>query len=185
MLIKHAVTSIHTSVGCNHVDAAALVLKEYQSKLAAVASQKRARAILSDELYLVSTGSGDFIQNYYTTPCCHAAMMSTGTATSSSAYSPASPMSKLYRMGTQRISVTLLGCFLASIRLYASRRRGRRAAACQTGTAKTRVYLCNPATAGMCQNASDFVYFDGVHPSEAANIIIADSMISAGISLVT
>ncbi|KAL5224835.1 hypothetical protein ABZP36_011474 [Zizania latifolia] len=56
---------------------------------------------------------------------------------------------------------------------------------CQTGTAKTRVYLCNPATAGMCRNASDFVYFDGVHPSEAANVVIADSMISAGISLVT
>jgi hypothetical protein len=35
--------------------------KEYQSKLAAVVG----RAILADALYVVSTGTGDFLQNYY------------------------------------------------------------------------------------------------------------------------
>ncbi|KAL5225022.1 hypothetical protein ABZP36_011661 [Zizania latifolia] len=39
--------------------------EEYQSKLAAVAGRRRARAILSGALYVVSTGTGDFIQNYY------------------------------------------------------------------------------------------------------------------------
>lgn len=39
--------------------------KEYQSKLAALIGQKNATAILSDALYIVSTGTGDFIQNYY------------------------------------------------------------------------------------------------------------------------
>lgn len=39
--------------------------KEYQSKLAAVAGRARARAILGDALYVVSTGTGDFLQNYY------------------------------------------------------------------------------------------------------------------------
>lgn len=39
--------------------------KEYRSKLAAVAGRAKARAILSDALYVVSTGTGDFIQNYY------------------------------------------------------------------------------------------------------------------------
>lgn len=56
---------------------------------------------------------------------------------------------------------------------------------CRTGTAKTRVYLCNPTTAGTCRNASSHVFFDGVHPSEAANAFVAESMIEAGIELIT
>lgn len=39
--------------------------KEYQSKLAAVAGRAKARSILSGALYVVSTGTGDFLQNYY------------------------------------------------------------------------------------------------------------------------
>uniref|UniRef100_A0ACD5ZP45 Uncharacterized protein n=1 Tax=Avena sativa TaxID=4498 RepID=A0ACD5ZP45_AVESA len=39
--------------------------KEYQSKLAAVAGRRGARSILADALYVVSTGTGDFLQNYY------------------------------------------------------------------------------------------------------------------------
>lgn len=39
--------------------------REYQSKLAAVAGRSKARSILSDALYVVSTGTGDFLQNYY------------------------------------------------------------------------------------------------------------------------
>lgn len=55
---------------------------------------------------------------------------------------------------------------------------------CRTGKAGTRVYLCDPATGGgMCRNASSYVYFDGVHPSEAANLVVAESLVSAGIEL--
>lgn len=39
--------------------------KEYQTKLAAVAGRRKARSILADALYVVSTGTGDFLQNYY------------------------------------------------------------------------------------------------------------------------
>lgn len=39
--------------------------KEYRSKLAAVAGRRQARTILAEALYVVSTGTGDFIQNYY------------------------------------------------------------------------------------------------------------------------
>lgn len=60
-----------------------------------------------------------------------------------------------------------------------------RGTCCRTGTAKTRVYLCNPTTAGTCRNASSYVFFDGVHPSEAANLFMAESMVEAGIELVT
>lgn len=61
-----------------------------------------------------------------------------------------------------------------------------RGTCCRTGTATTRVYLCNPtAAAGACRNASSYVFFDGVHPSEAANVFMAESMVEAGIELVT
>lgn len=60
-----------------------------------------------------------------------------------------------------------------------------RGTCCRTGTAKTRVYLCNPTTAGTCRNASSYVFFDAVHPSEAANVFLAESMVEAGIELVT
>jgi hypothetical protein len=39
--------------------------KEYQSKLAAVAGRAKARSILTGAMYVVSTGTGDFLQNYY------------------------------------------------------------------------------------------------------------------------
>lgn len=42
--------------------------KEYQSKLAQIAGSKKASSILSGALYIVSTGSSDFIQNYYVNP---------------------------------------------------------------------------------------------------------------------
>jgi len=42
--------------------------KEYQSKLAKVAGSKQASSILSGALYLVSSGSSDFVQNYYINP---------------------------------------------------------------------------------------------------------------------
>ncbi|WVZ82494.1 hypothetical protein U9M48_029751 [Paspalum notatum var. saurae] len=218
--------------------------KEYRSKLAAVAGRAKARAILSDALYVVSTGTGDFIQNYYR----NASLSRRYTVDQ---YSDllvgifSGFASELYKLGARRIGVTSmppLGCFPATIRLYGKGRRDgacvprlnrdaetfneklnatvrslkarhaglklaifdvyaplrrlaevpaeqgfadARGTCCRTGTEKTRVYLCNPTTAGMCRNASSYVFFDGVHPSEAANVVIAEAMVEAGIELVT
>ncbi|KAL6606644.1 hypothetical protein ACP70R_042297 [Stipagrostis hirtigluma subsp. patula] len=217
--------------------------KEYQSKLAAVAGRSTACAILSGALYVVSTGTGDFIQNYY-----HNASLSGRYGVDQ--YCDllvgifAGFANELYRLGARRIGVTSLpplGCLPAAIRLYGDGRSSAcvarlnrdaeafnrklnatvvalkkrhadlkiaifdiytplrrlaeapaaqgfldaRGTCCRTGTAKTRVYLCNPTTAGTCRNASSYVFFDGVHPTEAANSIIAESMVDAGIELVT
>lgn len=216
--------------------------KEYQSKLAAVAGRARARAILGDALYVVSTGTGDFLQNYY-----HNASLSrrydVDQYTDLLVGIFSGFASELYRLGARRIGVTSmppLGCLPASIRLYgdgkgacvprlnrdaetfnaklnatvrALKRRhadlklaildiytplrklaqdptaygfaDARGTCCRTGTAKTRVYLCNPTAAGTCRNASSYVFFDAVHPSEAANVFIAESTVDAGIELVT
>lgn len=42
--------------------------KEYQGKLAKVAGSKQAASIVKDALYLLSAGSGDFLQNYFVNP---------------------------------------------------------------------------------------------------------------------
>ncbi|XP_038707901.1 GDSL esterase/lipase APG-like [Tripterygium wilfordii] len=57
---------------------------------------------------------------------------------------------------------------------------------CKTGRVGATVFLCNPTTlaAGTCSNATEYVFWDGVHPSEAANQAIADALIFQGIGLI-
>ncbi|KAJ4748933.1 GDSL esterase/lipase APG [Rhynchospora pubera] len=56
---------------------------------------------------------------------------------------------------------------------------------CGTGTVETTSLLCNQKSVGTCKNATGYVFWDSVHPSEAANQVLADSLIIAGIDLVT
>jgi phospholipase/lecithinase/hemolysin len=56
---------------------------------------------------------------------------------------------------------------------------------CGTGTVETTVLLCNPKSIGTCPNATTYVFWDAVHPSEAANQVLADSLLAEGINLVT
>ncbi|KVI05898.1 Lipase, GDSL [Cynara cardunculus var. scolymus] len=55
---------------------------------------------------------------------------------------------------------------------------------CGTGRVETTVLLCNPKSIGTCSNATQFVFWDSVHPSEAANQVLADALILQGISLI-
>ncbi|KZV39011.1 GDSL esterase/lipase APG-like [Dorcoceras hygrometricum] len=55
---------------------------------------------------------------------------------------------------------------------------------CGTGTVETTVFLCNPKSIGTCNNASEYVFWDSVHPSEAANKLLADTLIIQGIGLI-
>ncbi|KAL9463554.1 hypothetical protein AB3S75_001376 [Citrus x aurantiifolia] len=54
---------------------------------------------------------------------------------------------------------------------------------CGTGTVETTVFLCNPKSPGTCSNASQYVFWDSVHPSQAANQVIADELIVQGFAL--
>ncbi|WCJ39679.1 GDSL esterase/lipase APG [Euphorbia peplus] len=54
---------------------------------------------------------------------------------------------------------------------------------CGTGTVETTVFLCNAKSPGTCSNATQFVFWDSVHPSQAANQILADALIGQGFSL--
>ncbi|KAF7805667.1 GDSL esterase/lipase [Senna tora] len=57
-----------------------------------------------------------------------------------------------------------------------------RKACCGTGLLETSI-LCNHQSIGTCANASDYVFWDGFHPSEAANKVLADDLLIAGLSL--
>lgn len=53
---------------------------------------------------------------------------------------------------------------------------------CGTGTVEATVFLCNPISIGTCPNATTYVFWDSIHPTEAANKVIADSLVD-GINL--
>lgn len=55
---------------------------------------------------------------------------------------------------------------------------------CGIGKVETTTLLCNPKSIGTCKNATQYVFWDSVHPSEAANQILADSLIIEGINLI-
>ncbi|XP_042515372.1 GDSL esterase/lipase APG-like [Macadamia integrifolia] len=63
---------------------------------------------------------------------------------------------------------------------FSETRRG----CCGTGTVETTSFLCNPKSPGTCNNATQYVFWDSVHPSQAAYQVIADAVIIQGISLI-
>lgn len=64
---------------------------------------------------------------------------------------------------------------------FAEARKG----CCGTGTVETTSFLCNPKSVGTCSNATQYVFWDSVHPSEAANQVLADALIVQGINLIS
>ncbi|GAB2272252.1 hypothetical protein Dimus_007072 [Dionaea muscipula] len=58
-----------------------------------------------------------------------------------------------------------------------------RKACCGTGTIETSL-LCNAQSVGTCTNATSYIFWDGFHPSEAANKVLADNLLTQGISLI-
>ncbi|KAG9459264.1 hypothetical protein H6P81_003772 [Aristolochia fimbriata] len=59
-----------------------------------------------------------------------------------------------------------------------------RKACCGTGTIETSV-LCNAKSPGTCSNATEYVFWDGFHPSEATNKVLSDALLIQGISLIS
>ncbi|KAF9591712.1 hypothetical protein IFM89_006058 [Coptis chinensis] len=55
---------------------------------------------------------------------------------------------------------------------------------CGTGVIETS-FLCNKRSIGTCANASQYVFWDGFHPTEAANNILANDLLIQGIDLIS
>ncbi|XP_057548828.1 GDSL esterase/lipase At5g03820-like [Amaranthus tricolor] len=58
-----------------------------------------------------------------------------------------------------------------------------RKACCGTGTIETSL-LCNERSVGTCSNATQYVFWDGFHPSEAANNALAGALLAQGYPLI-
>ncbi|KAK8581190.1 hypothetical protein V6N13_144230 [Hibiscus sabdariffa] len=248
--------------------------KEYQAKLAKVAGSSKSASIIKDALYVLSAGSGDFLQNYYVNPLLNHAytpdqygsfLIDAFTSFVKvpihkllkwelfiSSLSTAEPVDKIrvdmidkqnmYGLGARKIGVTSLpplGCVPLARTLFGYHEKGcisrfntdaqqfnkklNSAAAnlqkqhpdlkivvfdifkalydiikspsnygfveatkgcCGTGTVETTEFLCNPHTPGTCSNATQYVFWDSVHPSQAANQVLADTLIVQGIALI-
>ncbi|XP_022767210.1 GDSL esterase/lipase At5g03810-like isoform X2 [Durio zibethinus] len=59
-----------------------------------------------------------------------------------------------------------------------------RKACCGTGTLETSL-LCNARSVGTCSDATSYVFWDGFHPSEAANQVLAGDLLAQGFSLIS
>ncbi|GLT25783.1 hypothetical protein SLA2020_008920 [Shorea laevis] len=59
-----------------------------------------------------------------------------------------------------------------------------RRACCGTGTVETSM-LCNARSVGTCSNATAYVFWDGFHPTESANRVLAGNLLAQGISLIS
>ncbi|KAK9079134.1 hypothetical protein SSX86_000804 [Deinandra increscens subsp. villosa] len=215
--------------------------KEYQKKIVGIAGQANATSIITGSIYLISSGSSDFVQNYYVNPLLYEVYTPHQFSDILiEAYSDF--VQELYRLGARKIGVSTLppiGCLPASITLFGedsnecvtkmnsvaeyfnkklnatsltlkSKLSGlnlvvldiyhplfdlvnkpgdfgffeARKACCGTGLVETS-FLCNKESPGTCKNASEYVFWDGFHPSEAANKIISDDLLVDGISLVS
>ncbi|KAL3642644.1 hypothetical protein CASFOL_013459 [Castilleja foliolosa] len=55
---------------------------------------------------------------------------------------------------------------------------------CGTGTLETS-YLCNARSIGTCSNATEYVFWDGFHPSESANEKLAQTLLEQGFDLIS
>ncbi|XP_076949408.1 GDSL esterase/lipase At5g03820-like, partial [Bidens hawaiensis] len=55
---------------------------------------------------------------------------------------------------------------------------------CGTGIVETSLF-CNARSVGTCSNATGYVFWDGVHPSEAANQILAQNLLEQGLGLIS
>ncbi|WOK97013.1 GDSL esterase/lipase APG-like [Canna indica] len=214
--------------------------KEYKSRLAQVAGGQSS-SIISSALYIVSTGSSDFIQNYYINPYLYKTQ-SPDQFASFLVDIFTNFVKDLYGLGARKIGVTSLppiGCVPAAITLFGHWHDGcvmnlnhdaqnfnrkinasvealstqlpdlkivvfdiyqpfydlvtkpsdfgffeARRGCCGTGTVETTSLLCNPHSIGTCPNATGYVFWDAVHPTESANQVLADSLVLAGINLV-
>ncbi|KAL5765626.1 hypothetical protein ACOSP7_016243 [Xanthoceras sorbifolium] len=214
--------------------------KECQNKLVRVAGKSNASSIISGAVYLVSSGSSDFIQNYYINPLLYK-VYTPDQFSDILMQSYANFIQNLYQLGARKIGVTTLpplGCLPAAVTIFGSDSNEcvaklndnavsfnnklnatsqslqkklsglnlvvldiyqplydlvtkpsdngfveARRACCGTGLLETSI-LCNKKSIGTCANASQYVFWDGFHPSEAANKILADDLLTSGISLI-
>ncbi|PWA34952.1 GDSL esterase/lipase [Artemisia annua] len=177
--------------------------KEYQKKLVGIAGKFNATSIITGSVYLLSSGSSDFVQNYYVNPLLYEEYTPYQFSDILiQAYSHFIQMNKVAEYFNKKLNATSLalksklsGVNIVVLDIYKPLYDlvqkptdygffEARKACCGTGLVETS-YLCNKESPGTCKNASEYVFWDGFHPSEAANKLISDDLLVDGIALVS
>ncbi|GMN32416.1 hypothetical protein TIFTF001_041725 [Ficus carica] len=214
--------------------------KEYRGRVIEIIREENATSLFSRGIHLVSTGSSDFVQNYYINPLVNI-VYNVDQFSDLLIQDYANFVEDLYQLGARKIGVTTLppiGCLPAAITLFGLgsdecvERLNRNAmefnqrlnstseqlkirlpglnlvvvdvyqtlyglitrpgesgftetrhGCCGTGLVETSI-LCNALSLDTCYNATEYVFWDTFHPSEAANEHIANDLIVAGYHLV-
>ena len=78
------------------------------------------------------------------------------------------------------INTVILSVFCVFFQGFDEVRKG----CCSTGAVETVSVLCNPKFHETCSNATKYMFWDSIHLSEAANQMLADTMIVQGYALV-
>ncbi|XP_073303716.1 GDSL esterase/lipase At5g22810-like [Primulina huaijiensis] len=215
--------------------------ESFQKKLVGIVGNSNASSIINGSIYFVSTGSSDFVQNYYINPLLYK-KYTTDQFSDILLESYTNFVQELHKLGARNIGVTTLpplGCVPAVITIFGDDTNTcvekinkaavsfnnklnstsqklqakfsslnlvvldiyqplhdlvtkptdygffeARKACCGTGLLETS-FLCNSKSPGTCKNASEYVFWDGFHPTEAANKILSDDLLAAGISLIS
>ncbi|KAJ8754166.1 hypothetical protein K2173_002065 [Erythroxylum novogranatense] len=215
--------------------------RDYQAKVVNMVGEAKTKGIINGSIHLLSTGSSDFLQNYYINPLLYG-LYTPDQFSDLLMRSYATFIKNLYERGARKIGVTGLpptGCLPAAITLFGmgsnqcverlnhdaisfnnklnitSQRLVHklpgltlvvfdiyqplldmilkptdygffesRKACCGTGTFETSM-LCNEWSIGTCSNATQYVFWDSFHPSEAANQVLAADLASQGSSLIS
>ncbi|KAF6147494.1 hypothetical protein GIB67_021320 [Kingdonia uniflora] len=185
--------------------------KEYQATLTSIAGPENASSITAGAIHLLSAGSSDFVQNYYINPFLFerytADQFSDVIMQSFSAFiqgrnqclpklnGDAVSFNEKLNLTAQSLQSNLEGSVIVVFDIYqplldlimkpSDNGFGEtRRACCGTGTIETSL-LCNSRSLGTCTNASGYIFWDGFHPSEAANKVLADALLLQGIPLIS
>ncbi|KAL5169805.1 GDSL esterase/lipase [Glycine soja] len=183
--------------------------KECQTKLVEAAGQSSASSIISDAIYLISAGTSDFslyalgarrigVTSLPPIGCLPAVITLFGAHINecvTSLNSDAINFNEKLNTTSQNLKNMLPGLNLVVFDIYqplydlATKPSENgffeaRKACCGTGLIEVSI-LCNKKSIGTCANASEYVFWDGFHPSEAANKVLADELITSGISLIS
>ncbi|KDO38513.1 hypothetical protein CISIN_1g018227mg [Citrus sinensis] len=174
--------------------------REYQSKLAKVAGSKQSASIIKDAIYINMYGLGARKFGVTSLPplgCLPAARTLFGYHESgcvSRINTDAQQFNKKVSSAATNLQkqlpdlkIVIFDIFKPIYDLVQSPSKSGFVEAtrgcCGTGTVETTVFLCNPKSPGTCSNASQYVFWDSVHPSQAANQVIADELIVQGFAL--
>ncbi|KAF4376762.1 hypothetical protein F8388_025633 [Cannabis sativa] len=160
--------------------------KEFQAKVVGMVGEANASSIFSGGLYVISAGTSDFIQNYYISPVLQITYPTVNQYFNILLRNYEQFVENLYSLGARSIGVTSLpplGCLPGMITLFGLGFLETRKGCCGTGLFESAM-LCNALSIGTCSNASNYVFWDAFHPTEATNAVLAPQIAQAGTSLV-